>query len=645
MPQVLRRNFYFMDVFSFFYFLVASMATFLLGVGFFVEYSGFVGYLTLSLMATSSIALGVPFTLQVSRRDWPEVYWRDRAFLQINNLVSAAWALVFITNALVYLFLKHPYNAAVSNVLVVLGTVFSVVFPARASAFFVAKRYVEPLERFDWKVRVSPGASKGEDEYDVVIVGAGIGGLACGSLLAKWGYRVLVLEQHYRVGGYCSSFRRLGFTFNTGVEDVSGLWEKGPISYLLRELGLEKEELFVRNRTRFIFKGRIIEAEGLEEFVEKLSELFPHERENVARFFEDARRAYEECYREAEVYGVPLPGELIAKVFGVEKLVDYPREHPHFYDWMSKTYRQKLDEYFRDEDLKLLLSALIGYVGAEPEKVSAASALTACVSYYLHGGYYPKGGAQRFANSLRDAIERNGGRVLVRQRVDRILVENGEVKGVAAGGRVFRSSVVVANVNAKTALLELVGEEHLGREYAGYITGLKMSPSAFMVFLGVDMDLSGYPTLIKDLDGGIGVVINSNADPSLAPKSMASVTIITLANYHDFPPRGTEEYLRRKREVADELILRAEKVIPGLSERIVVRDAATPKTFERYTSMPEGAIYAFDQSIETRRPFFKTPIKGLYLVGASTFPGGGVEAVVISGIICANDIRGWRLER
>ncbi|MEM3944551.1 MAG: hypothetical protein QXJ59_10750, partial [Thermofilaceae archaeon] len=102
-------------------------------------------------------------------------------------------------------------------------------------------------------------------------------------------------------------------------------------------LGLEREELFVRNRTRFIFKGRIIEAEGLEEFVEKLSELFPHERDNVVHFFENARRAYEECYREAEVYGVPLPGELIAKVFGVKKLVDYPREHPHFYDWMSKT--------------------------------------------------------------------------------------------------------------------------------------------------------------------------------------------------------------------------------------------------------------------------------------------------------------------
>ncbi|MCX8205293.1 MAG: NAD(P)/FAD-dependent oxidoreductase [Candidatus Nezhaarchaeota archaeon] len=363
----------------------------------------------------------------------------------------------------------------------------------------------------------------------------------------------------------------------------------------------------------------------------------------MASFFEEARAAYEECYREADLYGAPLPAELIAKVLGVKKLVDYPREHPRFYDWASKTFRQKLDEFFRDEDLKTLLCALIGYVGARPEEVSAASALTACLSYYIHGGYYPKGGAQRFANALREAVERNGGRVLVKHRVDRIIVEGGEAKGVAVGGRVFRSDVVVANANAKTALLELVGEEHLGREYAEYLRGLRMSPSAFIAFLGVDMDLSSYPTLIKDLDGGYGVAINSNADPSLAPRGMSSVTIVTPANYHDFPERGTEEYSRRKREAAEELVRRAERAIPGLSGRVVVLDAATPKTLERYTSMPEGALYAFDQSVKTKRPYFKTPVRGLYLAGASTFPGGGIEAVVISGIICANDICHWRL--
>jgi len=235
---------------------------------------------------------------------------------------------------------------------------------------------------------------------------------------------------------------------------------------------------------------------------------------------------------------------------------------------MNKTFRRKLDEYFRSEDLKTLLSALMGYLGTSPEKAPASSALTACIGYYLYGGYFTKGGAQRFANTLKNIIENKGGKVLVSHRVEKILVENGRVTGVRARGKVFRSPIVVANANAKTTFLELVGEENLGREFVEYIGNLRMSPSAFMVFLGVDMDLSGYPSLIKNLDEGFGIIINSNADPSLAPKGMASVTLITLANYYDFPERGTREYLEKKKEVAEALILKAEKVIPGLSKHI-----------------------------------------------------------------------------
>lgn len=93
--------------------------------------------------------------------------------------------------------------------------------------------------------------------------------------------------------------------------------------------------------------------------------------------------------------------------------------------------------------------------------------------------------------------------------------------------------------------------------------------------------------------------------------------------------------------MAETLIQKADNVIPDLSKHIVVEDAATPKTFERCTTMPEGALYAIDQSIGAKRPYFKTLIKGLYLAGASTFPGGGIEAVVISGMICAKDICNW----
>ncbi len=637
-PQVVKRSFNLMDLTSVLYFAVAVFGAFALGLEVFVERSGFLGYFVLFLMALTSLLVKQPYTLQCSKRDYPEVYWKDKGFIAVNNLITAVWTIIFLANALLFLLLAKPYSVISTNILIAFGIAFSVIFPLKAPAYFISREF----RKYDWRVEVDPQKPKEQDEYDVIIVGSGIGGLTCGALLSKWGYKVLVLEQHYQVGGYCSSFERRGFVFNAGVEDVSGLWERGPVTYLLRELGLRKEDLFARNTVRYIFRGRTVEAHSLEEFIGRLSEMFPEEKESIRSFFEEARRAYEECYRDVEAYGVPLPGELIVKVFRAKKLLDYPREHPHFYDWMNKTYREKLDEYFKDEDLKALLGALLGYVGVEADRVSASSALTAVVAYYMYGGYFPKGGAQKFADALKEFIKAHGGEVLVRQRVDKILVEGGEARGVIAEGKVFRAPIIVANANAKTTFLELVGKEHLDAKFIEYIKSLKMSPSSFAVYLGVNMDLSGYPTIIVNLDDGYHITINSNADPSLAPTGKSSVTILTSANYHDFPERGTPEYLKMKRELAEKLIQKAEKVIPNLRERIVVQDAATPKTFERYTSMPEGAIYAFDQSIDTKRPYFKTPIKGLYLASASTFPGGGIEAVVISGIICANDIHGWR---
>jgi all-trans-retinol 13,14-reductase len=640
-PQIRKWSFNLMDLISTFYFSIAAVGTFIFNLNIFMESSGFLGYFILSIMAFTSLLIRQPYTLQVSKRDYPEVYWRDRTFLMINNVITAVWAGIFLANTTIFLLLRMPLTIILSKLLVAFGIVFSIFFPLKAPAYFVVKEF----KKYDWKIDVDSRKPKGEDEYDVIIVGSGIGGLSCGAILSKRGYKVLVLEQHYQVGGYCSSFTRKGFIFNSGVEDVSGLWERGPITYLLRELGLKKDDLFVKNTRRYVFKGEAIDTpHTLHEFIKLLSKKFPDEKESISAFFNEAKKAYEECYKEAEIYGTPLPAELIVKVFGERKLLNYPREHPHFYDWMNKSFKQKLDEFFKNEDLKTLLCALLAYVGTAPDKTPASNALTACVSYYLHGGYFTKGGAQNFANTLKNVIEGNGGKVLLNHKVDKILIEDGKARGVKVKDKVFRSSIVVANANAKTTFLELVGEKNLDEKFIEYIKGLKMSPSCFMVFLGLNMDLSNYPTLIINLDDGYHLLINSNADPTLAPKGKASVTIITSANYHDFPERGTKEYLQKKKDFAEELIKKAEKAIPNLSKHIIVQDAATPRTFERYTSMPEGAIYAFDQSIGVKRPYFKTPVKGLYLVGASTFPGGGIEAVVMSGIICANDICDWKLK-
>lgn len=641
-PQIRKKDFNLMDLTSVLYFSIASVSTFIFNLNIFVRSSGFLGYSVLFLMALFSLTVKQPYTIQCSKKDYPEIYWKDKSFLAINNLITIVWACVFLLNAIIFLLLSMPFTMILSNILIALGISFSIIFPLKAPAYFASREF----KKYDWSIEVDPKKPKEENEYDVIIIGSGIGGLTCGALLSKRGYKVLVLEQHYQVGGYCTSFQRRGFIFTAGVENVSGLWEKGSNSYLLKELGLKKEDLFVRNKTRLIFRDKEIDISSLKEFVKILLEMFPDERESIPTFFNEAQKAYEECYKDAEIYGTPLLGELIVKVFGGKKLLDYPKERPHFYDWMKKTYKQKLDEYFKNEDLKALLCAFSDHIGTKPERTLAGSALSPCVSYYLYGGYFPKGGPQRFADSLKEFIEDHGGKVLVKYKVDKILIEKGSVKEVKAGDKIFISPVVVSDTNAKNTFLELVGEDNLDKEFVEYIKGLKMSPSCFMVFLGVDMDLSNYPTPIMNLDDNYGIIISSNADPSLAPKGKASITIITLAgiNYHDFPERGTKEYLQKKQELAEALIKKAEKVIPELSKHIIVQDAATPKTLERYTLMPEGALYSFDQSMGTKRPYFKTPIRGLYLAGASTFPGGGIEAVVISGMICANDICNWEVK-
>jgi hypothetical protein len=185
------------------------------------------------------------------------------------------------------LVLGFPLNTVVANTLVIIGVLFTAVYPSKAPA----RQVYRDFAKYYWRVSVEPSKPREEGEYDVVIVGAGIGGLTCGAILSKHGYRVLILEQNFQVGGYCSSFTRRGFVFNTGVEDVSGLWENGPVMYLLRELGLRREDLFVENTRRIIYKGRVIDVPNdPDQLVELLSDLFPSERGNIQLFLMKQRK-------------------------------------------------------------------------------------------------------------------------------------------------------------------------------------------------------------------------------------------------------------------------------------------------------------------------------------------------------------------
>ena len=633
--QIWSKHYRMMDLTAVGYFAVIALLSPTTSADLLMSNAGATSFSVLTLMAVASMALKRPFSSDTARYDYPRQYWRNPDFISVHNIVTLVWACVFFICAIVTVFTTVSLTGPVVVGLVIAGFVFSLVFQSRGPAYLIQQRF----KPYEWHINVLPMSSTQENEYDVAVVGAGMGGLTTAALLAKRGFKVLVMEQQSRVGGYCGSLVRDDFVFSTGVASVSGVWDKGPVRRLFDELDVATQGRFIPGTTQYLYKEQKIDlGTGIPQLVKSLGDIFPDQVAGISAFFQEASQAYYQFYEFSSRYGTPLPSHLIVKLLGEKAAARLPRDYPAMYDWMNKTYGQKLNEHMDNENLKTLLATMSGRNGTAADTTPGLRALLSCIGPAVEGNYFPLGGPYACVEMLANVIQQHGGTIMTNYKVDRILSDGRRVRGVRSGPDIFQAHVVVANVNARTCVLQLVEANEIGGRYIDFVKSLKMSRSAFVVYAGVNKNLTSYPTYINHVEGDFSIFINSNADNRLAPPGRASVTLTAPIGYGDFPARDERTYDDRKRQFTTFLVRKAEEIIPDLSSSIAVIDAATPHTFESYTSMPEGALYGFDQSVNTRRPHFRTPIKGLYLAGASTFPGAGIESVVMSGIICANDI-------
>ena len=645
--RVLTKKIMIMDFVTLLYFVADALSTILLRSTLFLRFGGLLVYLVLCGMAFGSLAVRNPFTFQYARQDWPREYWNLPIFRSTNNRITGFWGLIFLADALLYQIGSLVGDIFVStvlpNLLLGLGIAFSIAYPKWYPKKVLETQFNQ-ARRSGWpSPTLADGSALAENEYDVATVGAGIGGLSCGALLAKRGLKVLLVEQHYLPGGYCTSFPRKGHsTFDAGVHDISGLGPKGPVRFLLREVGIEKTLEFKRVRSEYIYPNiRFQVPYDWKDFVNLLSSHFPAEEENISAFFDEMKGIYDDIYRD-----IDLRSGVIGPPVTVEEMMKYPLTHRFLFRWLRKSYLEMLDSYFSDDKLKKILCTLTGYLTDDPKALQAFT-MAPIFGYYFDGGYYPEGGSQALADALVSVIRNNGGTVLLNKRVRRILVKDNVAYGISVESTLpreartdeYKAGIVISNADIKRTFLHLVEPGNLSTEFLKRVQEIEPSASAFMVFLSLNYDPPIAPLTFYAPDTGpsVGIATPSKFDPDLAALRGSAMTIVTLTPHAEAKTwnRDAPDYKVRKERFMEQLIDIAARVVPDLRFHIVYKEAGTPATFLRYTTSSDGAIYG--PKLGQGLPF-KTLIRNLYLVGSGTFPGAGIEAVVISAIIAANDI-------
>ncbi len=250
-----------------------------------------------------------------------------------------------------------------------------------------------------------------KDGYDVIVVGAGLGGMTAASLLAKRGLSVLMIDRQDKPGGSCTSFRRDGVTYDVGTAMLYGFGENGfkPFRFLMNELEEPVEVVKHATLARMTFEGHTITFwPDVERFLQELDPLFPEEKEGLRAFYRDLYELYEHIVIKNEVI-VP-PSEYNSRQ-GMRSLRSGPLKMLRMVRLLSTSTRSLLDRYFHTPDVINFFDKLCSaYCYCTADETPAVLAATMFLDNHIGGVYYPAGGAQMLPNKIEKRLNAWAGR-------------------------------------------------------------------------------------------------------------------------------------------------------------------------------------------------------------------------------------------
>jgi len=495
-----------------------------------------------------------------------------------------------------------------------------------------------------------------EADYDVIIIGAGMGGLSAGAHLAASGLKVLVLEQHHKVGGSTTNFTRGDFVFETALHEMAGGGpgrEDRALFQLHKLCGVDEYvELYeLPDFYRSIYPGGVDVTLGntWDDWDSTLKENWPEEAEGIDEF---------------HVLCSALMSDLMDLKFlfrqtGLKAFftkMKVPMKQKTFMDWKDKTVQDLMDECFTDEELKAVVSQLWVYYGAPVPEESALLLMAATDGYLTDGIWHVMGTSQALSDGYAQLIQDLGGEVKTGNLVTEIIIEDGIAKGVVTEfGDVYTSRYVVCNTDPFQMIFDLIGEENLPGDYVEEVKNMRPANSLFGVYMGLNIDIAalGYDdteilvntsldsVVVHDnmmsgnlSEGASTITIYSNyGDPIYAPPGKSVVVLHSYSDYNIWP-KDQDEYLAMKEELAQELINLAATVIPELANPAYIEEMEiiTPVTINEFTKNHVGSVYGFYMSPDQwEKVPNDTPIDNVFIASNWSQAWHGVSATQVNG--------------
>ncbi len=458
-------------------------------------------------------------------------------------------------------------------------------------------------------------------DYDAIVIGSGLGGLTCAKRLADAGHRVLILEQHFQLGGLATWFRRGGHIFDVSLHG----FPYGMVKTCRKYWGKSIQSAIVQ-LPHIVFDNpqfSLTTSFSKDDFIRILQERFGVTAAVVREFF-------------ATVEGM------------------------NFYDDQRLRTRELFERFFPGRsDIHRLLLEPISYANGSTLDEPAITYGIVFSNFMNRGVFTFEGGTDRLIGLMAQELRQAGVDIRTSARVERIVVHKGRATGVQVGGVFIAARAVIANAGITNTVEDLVGTEAFSREFRQRLATVRVNNSSCQVYFGIRRgeeiadigDLlftSTEPVFsseaLRDLHTKSRTF--SIYYPKTRPQSPPDYTIVASmnANYDDWAAFDDEQYAHEKAQMVERCLVDLERYLPDVRARIDVIESATPLTFQRYTLHSKGSSFGTKfEGLDISRGLHQE-VPGLFHTGSVGIIMSGWLGAINYGVIVANDVDGWLRE-